>query len=184
VEKNQILLSEPEIAGITRTLARQIAAAFAGRPLQLLGLLRGCQPFMADLSRELYRLNVPLTMHYVQARSYVGCRPGDVVTLAGEELLRDLRPKTPLLVLDDVFDTGATIRQVASWLAARGFGEVKVCVLLQKKGREDRSGLVDFCGAVIPDVFVVGYGLDYNQQYRELPFIMSLPPGGAGEYGT
>ena len=174
MEKSRILLGEQEITGIIRTLARQIAAVFAGRPLQLLGLLRGCQPFMADLSRELYRLDVPLTMHYVQARSYVGRRPGDTVTLAGEELLRDLKPEAPVLVLDDIFDTGATIRRLAAWLSARGCDEVKVGVLLQKQGREDCSGLVDFCGAVIPDVFVVGYGLDYNQQYRELPFIMSL----------
>jgi len=180
MEKYDVLLSEEDIAGIIVNLAEQIAADFSGRQLQVLGLLKGCQPFMADLSRSLFRAGISLTMHYLHARSFVGCQPGGVVSLVDKDLLEDLQSDMPVLLLDDIFDTGETIRQVSAFLKERGVSRIKVCVLLQKKGREDLSGLVNFCGAVIPDVFVVGYGLDYDQRYRELPFIMSLPPEGVG----
>jgi len=180
MEKYDVLLSEEEIAGIVVKLAEQIAADFSGRRLQVLGLLKGCQPFMADLSRSLFRAGISLTMVYLHARSYVGSHSAGTVLLLDQGLMADIRSEDPVLLLDDIFDTGETIRQVSAFLEGQGVPIIKVCVLLQKKGSEDLSGLVNFCGAVIPDVFVVGYGLDYNQRYRELPFIMTLPPEGTG----
>lgn len=180
MEKCDVLLSEEEIAGIIVDLAEQIAGDFSGRRLQLLGLLKGCQPFMADLSRSLFRLGVPLTMDYLRAKSYVGQQSGGTVALPAQYVLEDLLPTEPVLLIDDIFDTGETTRQVSALLRERGVSSIKVCVLLQKKGKEDQTGLVDYCGTIVPDVFVVGYGLDYNQRYRELPFIMTLPPEGAG----
>lgn len=174
MKKCHILLSEDDLAGIVENMAGKIAADFSGRRLQLLGLLKGCQPFMADLSRELSRLHLPLSMFYLRARSYAGRQSTEMVHLTATSLLQDLRPADPVLLLDDILDSGETIRQVVTELHSRGNFEIKVGVLLQKEGREDRSGLVDYCGAIVPDVFVVGYGLDYNQQYRELPYIMTL----------
>ena len=174
MKKSHILLREDDLAGIVKNMAARIAADFSGRQLQLLGLLKGCQPFMADLSRELFRFHLPLRMFYLHARSYAGRQRTEMVHLTATTLLQDLQPAKPVLLLDDIFDSGETIRQVVTALHSRDNFEIKVGVLLQKEGREDQSGLVDYCGAIVPDVFVVGYGLDYNQQYRELPYIMAL----------
>ena len=180
MKQNATLLSAVEIADIIEILAGEIADDFAGRQLQLLGLLKGCQPFMADLSRALCRLNLSLAIFYLHARSYIGRQPGGMVKLTAASLVDNLSPTRPILLLDDIFDTGETIRQVAAMLKSQGFSEVKVCVLLQKKGREDHAGLVDYCGTLIPDKFVVGYGLDYQEKFRELPYLMILPPEEAG----
>jgi hypoxanthine phosphoribosyltransferase len=172
----EIILTAAEIAVINRRLAAEIAADLPpGGPLTVIGLLKGCQPFMADLCRCLWHEGVALKIEYLRAKSYAGTRSSGSVELDSaplDELAG--RATGPFLLLDDVYDTGLTLRTAAGELRRRGIDSVRTGVLLRKEGRGD-VGDVTYCGAVIPDRFVVGYGLDYNERYRELPHIIILP---------
>ncbi len=170
----RILLSQEQLDEIVADLAGEIAADFAGAaPLQLLGLLKGCQPFLADLSRALSRYSLPLAVDYLKARSYVGTASSGRVEITALTAVADLA-LGDVVVIDDIFDTGLTLKQVVSHLKEQGAGRVKTCVLLRKEGCSRVAIEPDYVGAVIPNEFVVGYGLDYNEQYRELPFIKVL----------
>ncbi|MBW1645841.1 MAG: hypoxanthine phosphoribosyltransferase [Deltaproteobacteria bacterium] len=168
-----MILSAAEIAATVDRLAAELAADFPGRDLHLVGLLHGCQPFMADLGRALWRRGNPLRFSYLRARSYTGTVSSGQVNFTEPERLF-FSPGVPVLLLDDIFDTGLTARAAVDFLRRRGAAEVRLVVLLQKAGREDRSGLVAYSGAVIPDEFVVGYGLDYQEKFRELPYLTRL----------
>jgi hypoxanthine phosphoribosyltransferase len=170
----RILLSREQLAEIVAELAAEIARDFAGaRPLQLLGLLKGCQPFLADLSRALSRHHLPLAVDYLKARSYLGKASSGKVEITSLTGAGDLALEQ-VVVVDDIFDTGLTLKEVVAHLKRQGAGQVKTCVLLRKEGCSQVAIEPDYVGAVIPNAFVVGYGLDYNEQYRELPFIKVL----------
>lgn len=170
----RILLSQEQLEEIVAELAAEIAGDFAGAALlQLLGLLKGCQPFLADLSRALSRHNLPLAVDYLKARSYVGTASSGEVEITPLGAVADLA-LNDVIVVDDIFDTGLTLKQVVAHLKGLGAKRVKTCVLLRKEGCSRVAIEPDYVGAVIPNAFVVGYGLDYNEQYRELPFIKVL----------
>jgi hypoxanthine phosphoribosyltransferase len=169
----QILIPSEDIAQRVRELAGEISQHYQGRPVTIIGVLTGCLIFLADLVR---RLDLPLRIHLVQASSYRGA-----VTVAGQLALRldtlpDLTGRDVLLV-DDILDTGQTISKLVEELAGRGSASVRVAVLLRKEGRQQVAFEPDHVGFVIPDAFVVGYGLDYNDEYRHLPHIAVLPAG-------
>ncbi|MCD6293283.1 MAG: hypoxanthine phosphoribosyltransferase, partial [Deltaproteobacteria bacterium] len=166
----QILYSENELKKVVAELATAIAADFSGDKLLLLGLLKGCQPFLADLSRELSRHQLVLAIEYLQVSSYIGTASSGQVTIS-QDLPDALWPGCEVIVIDDIFDTGLTLKSVVAHLYAKGAEKVKTCVLLRKEGCSRVAMEPDYCGAVIPDAFIVGYGLDYNEQYRELPYI-------------
>jgi hypoxanthine phosphoribosyltransferase len=141
----------------------------------VVGVLTGCLVFLADLVR---RINLPLQIHLVQASSYRG-----EVTAPGQLRLRldtlpDLHGRNVLLI-DDILDTGHTLGRLVQELHRLGPASVRVAVLLRKEGRQQVECEPDYVGFVIPDAFVVGYGLDYNDEYRHLPHIAVLPPQGA-----
>jgi hypoxanthine phosphoribosyltransferase len=166
----QILIPADHIAQRVVALAEQIAHDYQGRPVTIVGVLTGCLIFLADLVR---RLDLPLRIHLVQASSYRGA-----VTVPGQldlrlDTLPDLRGREVLLV-DDILDTGQTISKVVEELKRRGAGQVRVAVLLRKEGRQQVVFEPNYVGFVIPDAFVVGYGLDYNDEYRHLPHIAVL----------
>ena len=166
----QTLYSESELKSVVADLAAAIAADCAGRKLLLLGLLKGCQPFLADLCRELSRYQLSLVVEYLQVSSYVDTASSGQVTIS--QALPDLLWQgRDVIVVDDIFDTGLTLESVVAHLREKGAEKVKTCVLLRKEGSSRGVMEPDYCGAVIPDAFVVGYGLDYNEQYRELPYI-------------
>ncbi|MBN2808848.1 MAG: hypoxanthine phosphoribosyltransferase [Deltaproteobacteria bacterium] len=169
----QTLYTESEIKGVVAELAAAIAADFAGRKLLLLGLLKGCQPFLADLCRELSRYSLSLAVEYLQVSSYCGTASSGKVTFDCG-LPEGLGQGCEVIVVDDIFDTGLTLQSVVSRLYENGAAKVKTCVLLRKEASHRVVLEPDYCGAVIPDVFIVGYGLDYNEQYRELPYIRAL----------
>ncbi len=169
-----VILTAKDIAAVVSRLAAAVAADFPGRGLHLVGLLHGCQPFMADLGRALWQQGNTLRFSYLRARSYAGTASTGEVVFREPERLAFAPDGDPVLLLDDIFDTGLTVRAAAAFLRRRGAAAVRVAVLLQKEGREDRSGLVSYTGAVIPDEFVVGYGLDYEEKYRELPYLVRL----------
>jgi hypoxanthine phosphoribosyltransferase len=160
-------------------VAREIARDYAGRRVCVVGVLTGCLIFLADLVR---RLQLPVQVHLVQASSYRGAAtaPGHL------ELRLDTLPELAgrdVLVVDDILDTGQTLGRLVAELHRRGAASVRVAVLLRKQhGRQQVELEPDYVGFGIPDAFVVGYGLDYNDEYRHLPHIAVLPeqgPGGA-----
>jgi hypoxanthine phosphoribosyltransferase len=171
----EILIPAEKIRQRVGELAAQIAADYADRPLTIVGVLTGCLMFLADLVRH---LDLHLRIGLIQASSYRG-----ETTSAGElhidpALLPDVRGRH-ILLLDDILDTGKTLAALSAHLHRVGVASLKVGVLLRKIGRQTVPFEPDYCGFEIPDAFVVGYGLDYNDEYRHLPDIAVLPgPGG------
>ena len=120
------------------------------------------------------RLDIPLRIGLIQASSYRGASTSAGQLQLGIELLADVRGRHVLL-LDDILDTGQTLSRLVQHLLAQGALSVKVGVLLRKQGRQVHDVRADFVGFDIPDEFVVGYGLDYNDEYRQLPYVAVLP---------
>ena len=153
------------------SLAMEITETYQGKPFTVVGVLTGCLVFLADLIRN---IESPLRIALIQASSYRGpaIRPGALHLQ--DELLPDLRGRDILLV-DDILDSGRTLVALVQHMKQQGVASVRVAVLLRKFGRQSESVNPDFIGFTIPDAFVVGYGLDYNDEYRNLPFIGVLP---------
>jgi len=151
-------------------LGRQITAEYQGRELVLVGILRGSVMFVADLLRC---IGVPVTLDFLAISSYVGGDSSGVVRLL-KDLDYSITGKHVLLV-EDIIDTGLTLNYVLRVLATRAPASLAVCTLLNKPARRlIEQPLVKYIGFDIPDEFVVGYGLDYNQRYRNLPYIGTL----------
>ncbi len=170
-----VLLSANQIQGRIETLAAEIARDYHDRSVTIVGVLTGCLIFLADLVRH---LDLPLRIGLIQASSYRGA-----VTTPGElhvdpALVPDVRGRHVLL-LDDILDTGQTLAYLVDHLKGLGATSVQVAVLLRKHGRQKVPLEPDYCGFEIPDAFVVGYGLDFNDEYRHLPYIGVLPGTGS-----
>lgn len=164
------LLSEAQIrAGVAR-LAGEIADYYAGRPLTIVGVMTGSIVLLADLIR---RLDIPLRVGLVQARSYRGAAttPGELAL--NTDLLPEVSGRDVLLV-DDIFDTGQTLAALAAALARLEPRSLRSAVLLAKRGRQQVDYRPDHVVFEIPDEFVVGYGLDYRDAFRHLPFVATL----------
>ena len=163
----RVLIHEDEIRRRVDEVAAQIARAYADQPLTIVGVLTGCLVFLADLIR---RLDLPLKIALVQASSYRGASttPGELHVQ--DELLPDLKGRH-ILLIDDILDTGRTLSHMLNHLRGLGTASVRTAVLLRKEGRQEVSIEPDFIGFTIPNAFVVGYGLDYDDEYRNLPFI-------------
>ncbi len=161
------LLSEEEIQTRVQELGLQIARDYQDRPVTVLGVLTGCLIFLSDLIR---RMDVPLKVGLLQASSYRGTAtsPGELTWNA--DLVPDLTGRHVLLV-DDIFDTGHTLTALSRELQSRDIASLRTCVLLWKTSRTVVDLKPDYVGFEIPDEFVIGYGLDYNDQYRHLPHI-------------
>jgi hypoxanthine phosphoribosyltransferase len=166
-----VLISAADIQRRVDDVAAQIAAANKDQPITIVGVLTGCLVFMADLIR---RLDLPLRIALVQASSYRGAARTPGSLHIQDELLPDLRGRH-ILLLDDILDSGQTLEHLAGHLKSLGTASVRVAVLLRKQGKQKVDLEPDFCGFTIPDQFVVGYGLDYNDEYRHLPYIGVLP---------
>jgi len=167
----RVLITTEQIHQRVMELAREIGVEYRDRPLTIVGVLTGSLMFLADLVR---RLDVPLRIGLIQASSYRGksTRPGELHL--GAEILADVRGRHVLL-LDDILDTGNTLAHLVRHLGDQGAASIKVGVLLRKQGRQIHAVSVDYVGLEIPDEFVVGYGLDYNDEYRQLPYLAVLP---------
>lgn len=170
----RVLIDRARINARVHELARQISAdhAAAGE-LLLVGVLRGAFIFLADLARA---LTVPCSVDFIALASYVGGShvPGDV------RLLMDLRVNVAgrhVLVVEDIVDSGRTLAYLVALLRARGAAGVRTCVLTRKVRRSDPAVAVDYLGFELPDQWVVGYGLDFNDRYRTLPDICVFDAG-------
>ncbi len=167
----EILLPAERIQARIADIARQIEADYADRPVTIIGVLTGSLMFLADLVRH---LRLPLRIGFIQASSYRGnaTSPGDLRIVP--EITPDVRTRHVLL-LDDILDTGQTLSHLIKHFQGLHPASLKVGVLLRKIGRQTILLEPDYCGFEIPDAFVIGYGLDYNDEYRHLPFIGVLP---------
>ncbi|MGA3283453.1 MAG: hypoxanthine phosphoribosyltransferase [Verrucomicrobiota bacterium] len=170
-EVERVLIPEGQIARRIRVMAREIERAFRGREMVVVSLLNGTVMFLADLIRH---LNLPLRLDFMGVSSYgLGTESGDLVFT--KELRLDVRGRDVLLV-DDILDTGKTISRVLPKIQALKPRRIKICVLLDKPSRRTEDITADYVGFEIPDFFVVGYGLDFVERYRNLPFVGVLHP--------
>ena len=164
------LLSEEQIREAVGRMAGEIAEHYAGRSLTILGVLTGSLVLVADLIR---RLDLPLQVGVIQTRSYRGpsTRPGELQI--NTTMLPDLRGRNVLLV-DDIFDTGRTLQALIEQMRSLEPASLRSAVLLLKQGRQEVAMRPDHVAFEIPDAFVVGYGLDYQDAYRHLPYVARL----------
>ena len=170
-EVERILITDEKMARRIRKMAREIERDFRGREMVVVSLLNGTVVFLADLIRQ---LNLPLRLDFIGVSSYgAGTKSGELVFT--KELCLDVRGRDVLLV-DDILDTGKTLSRVLPKLKALKPRRIKICVLLDKPARRVEKIKADYAGFSIPDFFVVGYGLDYAERYRNLPFVGVLHP--------
>ena len=167
----RVLITEEQLARRVKIMAREIERDFRGRDTVVVSLLSGTVMFLADLIRH---LNLPLRLDFIGVSSYgLGTESGELVFT--KELRIDVRGRDVLLV-DDILDTGKTLSRVLPKIRALKPRRIKTCVLLNKAARRVRKIQADYVGFEIPDLFVVGYGLDYAERYRNLPFVAVLHP--------
>jgi hypoxanthine phosphoribosyltransferase len=164
----RVLLSAEQIQASVDRLAAEIREREAGRPLTVIAVMTGSIIFLADLIRK---LDMPLRVGVIQAKSYQGTDRGALAINA--EMLPDVLDRD-VLVVDDIFDTGLTLVEVLALLDRLGARSIRTAVLVLKQGKQKVSLVPDYVGCEIPDVFVVGYGLDYNDAYRNLPYLAAL----------
>lgn len=172
----KLLLSQEQLRDGVRRMSAEIAAHYQNRPITIVGVLTGSVVLLADLIRE---LEMPLRVALVQARSYRGraTTPGPLSVNIDD--LTDLKGRE-VLIVDDIFDTGKTLLELINLLDELDPASIHSAVLLRKHGRQEVSIAPDWVGFDIPDEFVVGYGLDYDDLYRNLPYVAVLEPADLG----
>lgn len=162
----KILISKEEIAEIVARLGKQIAEEYADKNPLILCVLKGAAPFATDLFRN---IDVPCEMDFVQISSY-----GTGTTSGALKIKRDADANIEgrhVIVVDDILDTGNTLNYFCGYLRTQNPASVALCVMLDKKERRQTDLEADYAGAVVPDEFIVGYGLDYAEKYRNLPYV-------------
>ena len=166
------LLTEEELREGVAKMAQQIEEAFEGRQLTIIGVLTGSVVLMADLIRS---IDQPMRVGVIQASSYRGATTERGDLIINSELMLDISGRDVLLV-DDIFDTGHTLTKVIAKMHEFGPKSIRSAVLLHKEGRQEVDEEPDFAAFRIPDEFVVGYGLDYEDMYRNLPYLAAMEP--------
>jgi hypoxanthine phosphoribosyltransferase len=161
------LITESQIRDRLYILGREIENDYRDKPLTIVAVLTGSLIALADLVRQ---IRIPLRIALVQASSYRGATTSATTLVVNEAFAPDVTGRDVLL-LDDILDTGQTLSALVAHLRDRGSASVRTAVLLRKIGRQVVPIEPDYCGFTIPDAFVVGYGLDFNDEYRHLPFV-------------
>jgi hypoxanthine phosphoribosyltransferase len=166
------LISEAEIRSRIVEMGRHIQEDYRDRPLTIVAVLTGSLIVLSDLVRQ---IKIPLRIALVQASSYPGATTTATTLVINESFVPDVNGRDVLL-LDDILDTGQTLSALVQHIKDLGAKTVRTAVLLRKIGRQVVPVEPDYCGFKIPDEFVVGYGLDYDDDYRHLPYIGVLRP--------
>lgn len=165
VEK--ILLNQEEIAKICKNLGAKITEDYKGKDLLVVGILKGSIVFFADVIRN---IDLDINLDFMVVSSYgAGSTTSGMVQIL-KDISVDIEGKN-LLIVEDIVDTGVTLYNVKNVLLERGAESVKICTFLDKPSRRTADITADYIGAVVPDEFVVGYGLDYAEKYRNLPYL-------------
>lgn len=169
----EILLTEEQIAAKVAELGQRIAEDYAGRPVTLVSVLKGSLPFMADLMRA---ITLPLRIDLMEVSSYGGTATESSGLV---RIIKDLSASIAdedVLLVEDIIDTGLTLNYLLRYLRGKSPASLRICTLLDKPARRLVDISVDYTGFTIPDQFVVGYGLDYGELYRNLRFVGVLRP--------
>lgn len=167
-----VLLGERQIAQRVAELGAQISEEYRGKNLLLVSVLKGAVMFMADLMRH---IDIPCSIDFMCVSSYgAGVKTSGVVKIV-KDLNLELK-NFDLLIIEDILDSGMTLSYLKKTLALRGPKTIKICTLLDKPERRQADVTADYVGFTVPDEFVVGYGLDYDEKYRNLPYIGVLKP--------
>ena len=163
----KILIDQEALQKRTRELAEQITKDYEGKPLTVVATLKGAVLFFSDLVRW---IDLPLQLDFMRVSSYgSGTRSSGAV-----QIIKDLDADVTgrhILIVEDIVDTGNTLAYLYDYLINRGAVSVRICTLLEKTARRERKVNDDYTGFFVPDEFVVGYGLDYAEDYRNLPFV-------------
>ncbi len=169
---SEILITEEQIQAKVAELGEQISHDYQGKTLMLLGTLKGAVPFIADLARAIH---IPLEIDYMAISSYGSSTHSSGVVRILKDLEGPIHQKH-ILIVEDIVDSGLTLHYIMEVLRQRRPLSLRVCTLLDKKRERVKPVTMDYTGFQIPDRFVVGYGLDYAQLYRNLPYVGILKP--------
>ena len=171
-EKIKVLLSEEEVDARIKQIAAQISRDYAGREIHLICVLKGGVFFTCELAK---RITVPVSLDFMSVSSYGDDTKSSGVVKIVKDLDQPLIGKD-VLIVEDILDTGVTLSHLVPMLKLRRPNSVRLCTILSKPSRRKVDIEPDYCGFEVPDEFVVGYGLDYDELYRNLPFICVLKP--------
>lgn len=163
----KILISEEELKKRVVEMGREIARDYEGKNLTIVGILKGAVIFFADLARA---IDLPIQMDFMSVSSYGSGQISSGVVQIIKDLDADVTGRHILLV-EDIIDTGITLAYLKEYLSNRGASSVKICTLLDKPSRREKAVHVDYIGFKMPNEFLVGYGMDYAEDYRNLPYI-------------
>ena len=165
-----ILITPEEISAMVDRIGAEVQATYenSGRRLVMVVILKGSMPFAADLMK---RLTLPIELEFMKVSSYGAGTKSSGEIKVSLDLNRDDLQDIDLLVVEDIVDSGRTLSRLTQLLKNRNAHSVRTCTLLDKPSRREVDFVPDFCGTAIPDEFVVGYGLDYDEKYRNLPFV-------------
>ncbi|MEY8411139.1 hypoxanthine phosphoribosyltransferase [Lachnospiraceae bacterium 62-26] len=166
-ESISVLISEEDVAKRIEEMGRQISEEYEGKQIHMICVLKGGVFFMCELAK---RVSVPVSLDFMSVSSYGDGTASSGVVRIAKDLDESLEGKD-VLVVEDIIDSGRTLYYLLDILAKRRPASMKLCTLLDKPDRRVRDVKVDYVGFEIPDEFVVGYGLDYAQKYRNLPYI-------------
>ncbi len=168
----EVLFDEKKIDQIVTKMGRQIADDYRGKELLLVGILKGANVFMADLMRK---INIPVKLDFMAVSSYGMSTESSGVVRILKDLDHSVEDKH-ILIVEDIVDTGLTLHYLMDNLKSRGAISIAACTLLDKPERRKVDVDIHYSGTEIPDVFIVGYGIDYGEKYRNLPYIAALKP--------
>jgi len=173
----QVLYTEEQLRSRVREVGAQITADYAGREPLLISVLRGSYIFMADLTRA---IGLDVTVDFMAVSSY----GAGTVSSGQVEIKKDLSDSIEgkdLIIVEDILDSGNTLYYLMDVLRARKPASIRICALMDKPDRRTKPITADYVGFTIPDAFIVGYGLDYAEKYRNLPYVGVLKPSVYGE---
>lgn len=168
----KVLINEEELKEKTLELGRRISEDYEGKDLIIISVLKGGFIFAADLMRA---IKIPVAVDFMAVSSYGASTKTSGVVQIRKDLDRDIKGMD-VLVVEDILDSGLTLNYITKVLQNRGAQSVKICTILDKPARRKAPIFADYIGFEIPDEFVVGYGLDYMEKYRNLPFVGVLKP--------
>lgn len=167
----EVLVSEEELKKICKNLGEQISRDYAGKKLLLVSILKGAVVFLSDLLRE---ITCDCQIDFMAVSSYNGTKSTGFVKFKKD---LDISPEgCDILIVEDILDSGVTLAYLKNILKDRNAASIKICTLLDKPENRKTDIKADYVGVVIPDKFVVGYGLDYDEKYRNLPYVGVLSP--------
>lgn len=171
-DMKELLLSEQDIQNLCHQLGEQITKDYQGKDLLCIGILKGSILFMTDLIK---RINLPLAIDFMDVSSY----HGGTESTGEVQILKDLSTSIEnkdVLIVEDILETGTTLKSITELLKSRRVNSLEIVTLLDKPNRRKAEIEAKYVGKKIPDAFVIGYGLDYQEKYRNLPYIGTLKP--------